>query len=358
MKKIILFIFSFLIIILLMGCKQKYTIDQTLFIDSIGLDYNKETKKYSIYYHIASSKTLLTTQMGGGSSETVYSIGHVEAFGIYEGFDLIFKNSIKNVTLTHVQSMILTFDFINLENLNKLCTMLKTYDYIAPNFYVFATESKLSEIYSLQNPENISPFFSLITGNDFVTAYDLTYFTELVRSIYEKYIITKFIVIKSRDDIWQNNDEKITSVAPIGNLYINNDDQKLFLKNEDFKALSIINHEIFSTIVDNDTYYSIHNNNIIIKEKDKKFIIKVNGTFYTTNINVLNREEIRENFTKFIEDEFIKLINYSKEYNFDILNLENKLFRKSHFKDYEKTKSDFDYKATEIEFKINYKLLS
>lgn len=358
MKKYFIFIFIVFICTTNSGCTDKYTIDQTLFVDSIGLDYNQKDDKYIIYYHIASSKTLLTNQMGGSSSETIYSIGKVEANGIYEGFDKIVKNSIKNVTLTHVQSIILSFNFINLDNLDKLCTMIKTYDYISPNFYVFATQSNLDEIYSLKNPENISPFFSLITGNDFVTAYDLTYFTELARSMYEKYIITKLIVIESRDDIWQNNDEKITSVAPIGNLYINKDDKKLFLKNEDFKALSIINHESISTIVNNDINYLMHNNKIKIKENNNKFIITIKGTFYTTNIDVNNREEIRENFIKYIENEFIDLIEYSKKYNFDILNLENVLYRKSHFKDYEKTKSDFNYEATEIDFNIEYKLLS
>ena len=357
MKKLLITIICF-ISILTTGCQQRYTLDQTLFIDSIGLDYNKETKKYSIYYHIASSKTLLTNSMGGGSSETIYSIGHVEADGIYEGFNMLFRNSIKNITLTHVQSLILTFDFITLENLNKICTMIKTYDYISPNFYIFATESKLDEIYSLQNPENISPFFSLITGNDFVTSYDLTYFTELARSIFEPYIITKLIVIESNDDIWQNNDEKITSVAPSGTLYINKDGRKLYLKQDEFKAISIINHEEVSSITNNDINYQMHNNKITVKEKDNKYTIKVKGTFYTTNINVFNREEIRTNFIKLVQEEFIKLIEYSKEMDFDILNLQNALYRNCHFKDYEKIKSDFNYKATEIEYDIQYKLLS
>ena len=358
MKKYFLIVIILLITLLTTGCQQRYTLDQTLFIDSIGLDYNSENNKYTIYYHIASSKTLLTNTMGGSSSETIYSVGHVEADGIYEGINMIFRNSIKNITLTHVQSFILTFDFITLENLNKLSTMIKTYDYISPNFYIFATESDLKDIYSIQNPENISPFFSLITGNDFVTAYDLTYFTELARSLYEEFIITKLIVIESRDNIWQNNDEKITSVYPSGIIYINNDGRKLYLRQDQFKAISIINHEVISTIVENDVNYQMHNNKIIIKEKDNKYTIKVKGTFYATNIDVYNREEIRTNFNKLVQEEFIKLIEYSKTENFDILNLQNALYRNYHFKDYQKIKSDFDYKATEIIYDIQYKLLS
>ena len=107
MKKLLISIICF-ISILTTGCQQRYTLDQTLFIDSIGLDYNKETKRYTIYYHIASSKTLLTNSMGGGSSETIYSIGHVEANGIYEGLiitelkfnsDASFKNSLISASL-------------------------------------------------------------------------------------------------------------------------------------------------------------------------------------------------------------------------------------------------------------------
>ena len=174
MKKLLISLLV-LVIIIATGCEQKYSLDQTLFIDSIGLDYNNEKNEYEIYYHIASSSTLLTNSLGGTSSETIYSIGKVSANSIYEGFNKITQNSIKNITLTHVQSMILNFNFITIENLHTICDIVKTYDYISPNFYIFATKSKLDDIYSLKNPENISPFFSLITGNDFVTVYDLLF---------------------------------------------------------------------------------------------------------------------------------------------------------------------------------------
>lgn len=358
MKKKVILTLTIFIFIFIVSCRDHYSIEQTLFIDSIGLDYNKETKKYSIYYHLASSQTLLTNTMGGQSTETIYSIGHVEANGIYEGFNKLYRNSIKNLTLTHVQSFILTFDFVSRENLEKICSIVKTYDYISPNFYVFATQSKLSDIYSLTNPENISPFFSIITGNDFVTSYDLTYFTEIARSVYEEYITTKLIVIDVNNDVWQNNDEKITSVTPSGALYLKKDDKKLYINQEDFKAITVINHDTISIITEKDISYTMHNNKIKIKIKNNKYIIKITGTFYATNIDVNNRENIRKDFIDLIENEFNKLIEYSQINDFDILNLQDVLYRHYHFHDYEEIKEQFDYKNIEIEFDVNYKLLS
>ena len=360
MKKFIILILSVLsiyIISTIIRNNNHHSIEETIFIDSIGLDYDKTNKQYHIYYHLTASQTLLTSNMGSTTSEITYSIGKVSADGIYEGFQKLYQNSIKNLTITHVQSFILTFDFVTIENLKKLCTIVKTYDYISPNFYVFATDSKLSDIYAVTNPENISPFFSIITGNDFITSYDSTYFTEVARSIYEEYLTTKLITLKAEKEIWQNNDEKITTVKPTGALYINKDNQKLYLDQSTFKAITLVNHQNTSTITTNDINFLIHKSKIKIIYKNNQFTLKVRGTIYATNTNINNREDIRIYFNNLIKNEFIKLINTSKENNIDLFNLQNKIYRNYHFKDYKKISHTFNYNNININYDINYKLL-
>lgn len=334
------------------GCHSVNSLDQTIYVDSMGLNYNENDNTYDIYYHIASSETMITTEMGGSSSDAIYSIGHVNCSSIYEGIKILTGNSIKNIVLTHIQSIIFTFDFITIDNLKEFIDLSKTYNFISSNYYVFATQSKLEDIYTIENPENISPFFSIITSNDYISTYDLVYFTEFSRAMTEDYLVNKFVVIEASDEYWQNENNPIITVSPIGNLYINKEGLKVFFKNEDYSVLDLINFEYSATLIYNDINYTVYHQKIKIKEKNNEFFINIAGDVYATQVTSLNQKETIDFFNQSVEIEFKQLIDKTQKENIDILNLENHLYRKN------KLKSDFDYKVTEISINANFRILN
>jgi len=351
MKKIIICIL-FINILIMCSCKSEPSIDLSLYVDSIGLDYNNDKDTYILYYHIASSNSLLTTEMGATSSDNKYSIAHVEAYSIYEAFRKITSNSIRNIIITHLQSIIITHDFITIDNLKMLIELVKTYNYIEPSFYIFATNSKLDEIFSIENPENISSFYSIITSNNYITTYDLTYFTEFASSFLEETLVTKIVCIESRNDLWQNEDKPITTLSTNGDIFITNDGRKLFLNSEEYNAIYILNHETKSNIIINNVNYILQNCRLKIIEKDNIFTIKIRGNIYASSLTINNSNEIINKLIEGLEKEFTKIISLSKEQNIDLLNLQDIIYRKYNKKEH------FDLQNAHINYDFNFHLLN
>lgn len=334
------------------ACTNDASLELMIFVDSIGIDYDNQTDDYILYYHVATSDTLTTTEMGT-SSNIIYSIAKVRGKNIYECINKINDNSIKNIDLNHIQTIILTFNFICVDRLKMISDFVRTYRFITPNVYIFATNSKLEDMFSIENPENISPFFSLISSNDYITAYNLTYYSEFASTLYEDYTVTKITVIDCKNNIWQNNDKDIYTIYPTGELYINKEDEKLYIKIDEYKILSLINHEYLTTIIYNNINYSVYDFKIkikILKNLDIRFTIK--GNIYSTDLKSNNSQEIIDNFTTNLKNDFENFIEYTKELNFDIFNLQDKIYRKYNKKD------GFNIKTTNIDINVDFKLLN
>lgn len=346
-------LFLMLFIGLQISCTNDASLDLMIFVDSIGLDYDTETDEFVMYYHVATSHTLITSEMGSSSADISYSIAKVKGKNIYECINKINDNSIKNIDLNHIQTIILSFDFITIERLKLISDFVRTYRFITPNVYIFATNSKLEDMFSIENPENISPFFSLISSNDYITAYNLTYYSEFASTLYEDYTITKITVIDCIDTIWQNENKKIYTIYPTGELYINKLGEKLYLKINEFKILSLINHEYLTTLIYEDINYSIYDFKIkIVPSNDSKFKFVIKGNIYATDLTSNNSLETLSIFTNNLKKDFENFINYTKELNFDIFNLQDKLYRKYNKKD------GFNIKTTEIDIEVKFKLLN
>ncbi len=349
MKKMLIII---LMLFFVTRCGKNPHLDLTVFVDSIGIDYNKETKEYTLYYHIATSDTLLTTELGANSVDNKYSIASIKSNDLYDAIKVLTENSVRNVLLTHVQSVIFTEDFISKENLDYFDSIIKTYNNISPNFYIFVTDSKLDNVYSIKNPDNISSFFSIITSNNYITTYNLTYYTEFVQAWYEETLLLKLIKISSTDKIWKDEKDKLTTLYISGELYIRNDGTYVKIDNDDYKALELLNHEYISTIIFEGIHFSLHEFAFKIIEKDNKFIFTLYGKIFSTNVNSNNSVEIVNLFKRNVNKELEKLVDLSKEKNIDIFDFEDKIYRK-----YNK-KGQFDLQNVQVEYKSFFKLMN
>lgn len=349
MKKMLVLI---LLLFFVTRCGKNPNLDLTVFVDSIGIDYNINTKEYTLFYHIANSGTLLTTELGANSVDNKYSIASIKSDNLYDAIKQLTENSVRNVLITHIQSIIFTESFISKENLDYFDEIVKTFDSISPNFYIFVTDSKLEDIYSIKNPDNISSFFSIITSNNYITTYNLTYYTEFAQAWYEDTLVLKLIEISSTDEIWSDEDDKLTTLYISNEIFIRNDGTFIKVSNSDYKILELINHEYISTLVFDNIHYSVHEFVMDLSEKDGIFTIYMYGKIFATNVNKNNSLEIVKNFENNIHNELNKLIDLSKKENIDIFDLEDKIYRK-----YNK-KGHFDLQNAQINFKSFFKLMN
>ena len=94
----ILFFFSSFFI----SCTNDASLELMIFVDAMGLDYDTKTDEYILYYHIASTNSLVTTELGSSGNNKTYSIAHVKANNIYDCINKITNNSLKNIDINHV----------------------------------------------------------------------------------------------------------------------------------------------------------------------------------------------------------------------------------------------------------------
>lgn len=345
-----------LILLLFLFITSKYAknpnLDLTVFVDSLGIDYNKETNEYTLYYHIATSDTLLTTELGANSVDNKYSIAKITKKSLYEAIKTLTENSVRNVLINHIQSVIFTTDFITKENLEYFNQIVKTYDNISPNFYIFVTDSDLEDVYSIKNPDNISSFFSIITSNNYITTYNLTYYTEFVQTWHEETLLLKLIMITSTDEIWKDEKGKLTTLYISGEIFIRNDGSFITINSDDYLALEFLNHEFISTIIFNDIHYTLHSFKLKVTEKNNIFTLNLYGKIFSTNVTNSNSQDIINNFNNGVINELNKMIVLGKENNIDVFDFEDIIYRK-----YNK-KGHFDLKNVQVKYNLNFRLMN
>lgn len=349
-KKIILFTLISLLITLC-GCGKHIQalndVASTVYIDSIGIDYNTETNNFKLYYHSTASFSLITSEMGSSSSQITYSLASKEAPSIPEAMKDIANNTNRNILLTHVRSVVLSKNFLTNENLEIFNNFIKTYKFITIDFNVYVTDSNLEDIYSFKNPENNNSYYSIITELDEIIPFKAIKYNDFVNAISEKYKTIKLQNISQTDNIWSDNNGKLVSLYSKGYIYFDNN-KILEVNSKDYKFIIILFQNYETVLIFDNIAYTLIDPKVSITDKK----VKIKASFYSTAINTYNSNYLIENLEKNIENEFYKLYNFSVNSGFDIFNIKDILYRKGKLKD------DFNLETISFTFDFNLKLLS
>lgn len=342
-----------LLLIFLTGCHSSDSISDTLFVNTVGIDYNKETKEYHVYYHMTNPNTLTTAALGGSSQENTFSIAQAKGETIFIAMQAIASNSNKKIKLTHVQTYLFTLDFINFDNLKSFHEFIKTSPYLYSDFRILATDSKLSDILQISDIEEESPYYSLIvSSNDAEEIYKMTSIISFSRGITEKNYGINLPLIRHTTDIWSSQDNEIYSLSIVGSVFINQNDNILLLEEKDYPIIFLIKTKKNATVTIKNYQYFMTKHNYKVKHiKDNNFLIKINVVAYLTKFGD-NLENPKNLFIKEMETSLSNIINKSKENNIDIFSIKEILYRKNQLK------SDFDIKDANYQYEFNVKLIS
>ncbi len=348
-KKILLFL-NIIFLTLLCGCNSKisniYNISTTVFVDSAGIDYNKETGKFTLYYHSPSSFSLITSEMGSASTENTYHIAKTECDSIYDGIKKIAQNSERSILLTHIRSFIFSESFLSMENLKNFNQFIKTYKYITTDFAIYVTKDNIEDLYSFKNTDNNS-YYSILTELDKDIPYKTIKYYEFANAISEPYMQVQFQTVTKNDDIWSNDKDKLTSVQLNGIVLIN-ENENLFLNNEDYKFILIMYNDYYTTINIEDTSFNLINTKYTINEKK----LKVKSEIYATNVGENNSEKLISKLEDYIIKYFIEFYTETSSKGFDPFQIKDLLYRKNKLKD------DFNLETISFEYDIDLKLLN
>ena len=349
MRKILISIITIFCMILI-GCNGKisniYNISTTVFVDSAGIDYNKETKKYTLYYHSPSSFALITSEMGSGGVENTYHIAKTECDSIYDGIKIIAQNSERSILLTHIRSFIFTENFLTIDNLNMFNEFIKTYKYITTDFAIYTTKDKIDEIYSLRNTDNNS-YYSILTELDNTIPYKTIKYYEFANAAVEPHRQIMFQTIKKNDNIWESEKDKLTSVQ-LNGMTLVKDEEILTLDALDYKFILIMYNNYYTTINIENTSFNLINTSFSITEKK----VKIKSEVYATNVGENNSEELIGKLEKYIINLFEEFFYETASKGYDPFQIKDLLYRKGKLKD------DFNLETISFKYDINLKLLN
>jgi len=345
-KLLILYLFIFL-----SGCNLKSSIDSSIntsiFVDCIGIDYNNENMKYKIYYHSTSSSSQITSEMGSTSAETTYSLASSEKDNIFDAINEISLNTNKNIYLTHIRSIVLSLNFINEENLKMFNDFIMSYKNINIDFNIYSTSTNLETLFSYQNPESINSHYSIITELDELIPYKVIKYNDFANAMYEEYIPIKFINIDISNKIWSDNNGKIKTLYIKGyTLYDNN--TLLNLDSSTFKFINLLyNIKEIDIVIDN-ICFTLSNPKIYITDSK----VKINTSVYISSSSEENKKELLKVLENNIIEEFNNLYQECYKNNIDFFCIKDMLYRKN------KLDNTFLFEKNTFEYDFNFKILS
>lgn len=179
---------------------QKYSISDTLFIASIGIE--KEEDMYCGYFYLPLSSDIGKTENTQNKGKGDYA--KVKGKSIAELFQNVKVTIALNMNFKHVSSLVLNQELLNQKFLEELSDFIKYSLDIDFNIYVFATKEKMSDVYDFQNPNQEGVLNSLLVStSDAKMTYLVTepvHFLEFIRKFHsERSIILPLLDL---EELW------------------------------------------------------------------------------------------------------------------------------------------------------------
>ena len=272
MKKILI-LFLILFSCLLTSCKAANSIYYNTFIASIGFEKNND--KYTGYFFLPSSIALGNTKQD--KSEDASQIAKVDGDNIFDVFNNFFLSSAITMNLKHISTIVLHESILNNADINKIISFIKEYEGADLNFYIFTTNSKLEDIYSVKNPNNESVILTMLCeplGSNYIyTIAKPVHFLNFCRDYYNEKVI--YLPVLSPANIW---DDKIDSCYCRGVTFLSIKNVALFdYRYEDFEYISSKNE------------FEYNDDNISVIYEGYSFKIKYDDII---NINIKSKVNI------------------------------------------------------------------
>lgn len=337
MKKMIIFLIIFISFIPFITDKNDYKDITTVnYISSIGIDYDKEKDEFIVYSYILNNLNLASNTSSPGDTETMSYIIKNKNKNFSTAFMEIKRQTNINLYYTHLESVILSVNFINRNNIELFYTFIKDSIEIYPTFYLFTTDSKIEDIFNIKYLTDISGYHTLLVNPTLSNSHQFVTFIDFAK-LYLKDNFTLLIphIISIEDIFYQQNKSSnlleidgYTIISPdftyynfleieepnikwlkkLENQYLKLGDYNLYIKECDYSIKKkqntiVINYQISSIItqnIDNTKYIELEKKlTELVKIQIKDFITKtislnidIYNFKYLCNLNNINPDNV------------------------------------------------------------------
>lgn len=333
MKKILLIP----ILLFLTGCYNYIEINNLVIVSGIAIDY--KDSKYNICFEaLYQDKEKSDSKFEKGNVTCVEGITIADAFSNYE------KGLSKKPFFAHLKLLIIS-DSIAKDRLKNVIEFILRNNEIRNNFYVTVTNDNIHEILSMQT--NYNPVVSEYIKNIIESK---KYRNNISSGILFKNIAKKFLS-KKENIILSSINKSDDNIFISGSAIFDDKGLKNYLSISESETLNIMLNKkpyiIVKNKCDDDKYISFEiykNNQKSVIQKDLftlNFDMDAEILENECNINLENKKDnkkITNDLENKLNNDFLKIINKLKNYNCDILGINNKYyikqkdFRKKYFK--------------------------
>lgn len=345
MKKILIFIIGIISILSFYLFHDYRNITQLTFVNSIGLDYNEETKEYTMYFFILNNYTIAQTGNSASFTNTHAYTTKASDKEILLAENKIRDNSNTKFDLSHVRSFVIKTSFFKNDNILKLINYIKNSNKYSPSFEIYTTDDSLDELYKLENFSEVSGYYTiLVNTQNNIPVKHVTY-SDLCNDIYIKDYVVPYQKLKINKGIITDSEKEYITLSFDGCTFINDSYNISSFKYQNLHGVAYFTSKINRPIViehDSKSYtFSANMLKITHKVKDNKLLItiKINGSFIdNNNIYNVNLENIlKEKLTNDISIMYQTFNNY----DIDFFNISYRYNNKYNYKELD---IDFDIK--------------
>ena len=328
MKKIFILV-SLLCCFSIVSCNT--SVNSSVYISSIGFEI-KDDKV--VVYFLSNPLTDITRSSEDKQKEAQFL--KIEANSIYEAFTNAKQSLLSPLNFLHIKTVIFTEECFNSKYIEDFLVFIKSIRFVSYNFYVFATISKIEDIYKFKNPEQISYQYSILSSPDLLEysnfGIEKLHFLDFANDYYNRnrYLHVPLIVI---NDSWNNNltievDGFLCYGLPIS-LYRNSEyEGMLYLYDQN----SILFH-------DDQNVYRITNYRVNQYERNNRFVFSIlyeDITIFGDGDREEFEQKLLEKIKKYLDSYtsiqnglyLIEMYNYLNTKSLDVYNYEVEILHK------------------------------
>ncbi len=300
-----------------------------IIVSSIGIDY--KDGEYEVSLFNINTKTISKIETVGSVDESHSVIVH-KSSDLLELMSEIANSSYRKLSFSQVSSIVATVNVLEKIEIIDIINMFKHSILRYMNIFVYVTEEKVEDVFNIGNIEHLSLYYSLLV--DPMYKYSVKSFPkpvtimEYLRDYYNYNEIKLPVISKSEVTITESNDEVDTIIV---NGYYFDRIESVEYNDIDRSMVYVNNFEITTITVEN---VNLDIKNYKLKTKCNKnnctlnvsYNVKVNSHIVsssTSNLDIALKNKI----TNILTDTHEKY----KNYDIDIFNLVESLYRKENF---------------------------
>lgn len=297
-------------------------ISKVVYISSIGLDYDEKTKEYTIYYYILNNFNLTGAQLSSSNINDLSYMVKISDTNFARAFSSIRKKTNIGIHYTHLKTVILSNHFVGQIPILDFYNYIRDLNQIYLNFYLFTTDSKIEDLYNIQNFSDVSAYHTILINPSLIKTYKLVTFIDFAKEILKPNYTFLIPHVSSVTDTFSKQDKEYLSLEMDGYSILQNDYSiKTYITKEYQSLRWLINLPDQHFQIDKYEIYLKDGKYKIKNKKDKIIIYYKLSAVLNLNPEDEKLVDVKEKLEKKIADDIMKLISLTKEDNIDIFNL-------------------------------------